>query len=278
MPLTQNSSVVNMDANAQASSRQTYARNLSRLLRILRGFSDRIIDLVYPRDCSLCGIPLGTGSVGAYICWECRGRIDLQDSKTYCDRCGRSAAGARPQAAYACSRCERHPPYFHSARSAAHFSDPVRTLLLDFKYHKAIWLCRDLADLLEACVRSHYRPSDYEAVVPVPLHTKRRRERGYNQSDLLAIELARRLKTPCFTDALIRTRDTGTQTLLDAGQRRSNMAGAFRMSDRCGDLLAERKVLLVDDVMTTGATVGEAARALLKGRVREVRVATVARD
>lgn len=179
---------------------------------------------------------------------------------------------------FTCGACRDHAPAFDSARSAAHFRDPVRSLLIDFKYHAATWLCDDLTDLLEACVSHHFRTGDFEAICPIPLHPRRLRERGYNQAGLLAAALAKRLGVPNFPDALRRIRATGTQTRLDAAQRRANAAGAFAVRPLLAPWLHGRSILVVDDVMTTGATVGDAARALKSAGARRVVVATVARD
>lgn len=179
---------------------------------------------------------------------------------------------------FACGACREHRPAFDAARSAAHFRGPIRDLLHAFKYNGATWLCSDLADLLEASVRHHYARERIDCVCPVPLHARRLRERGYNQATLLGRELARRLDVPCFADLLRRTRYTETQTHLDAGERRRNAAGIFASKPILAPWLHDRAVLVVDDVMTTGATVGDAARALRAAGAARVLVATVARD
>ncbi len=243
----------------------------------IRSVASALADLAFPRRCASCEISMLPELPGRYLCWDCRGRVEYHSVRTFCDRCGRSFEGAMTLP-FTCSACRDHPPAFDAARSAAHFRDPVRGLLLDFKYHGATWLCDDLTDLLEACVANHFTARETELVCPVPLHPRRKRERGYNQAELLAKSLARRLEVPCFSDALRRVRYTGTQTKLDAAQRRSNAAGAFAVSPLIAPWLSDRSVLLVDDVMTTGATVSDAARALRQAGVRRVQVVTVARD
>lgn len=252
-------------------------RKIPALSRAVAAAGATTAELLFPRTCAACGRPMGEDSAGLHLCWDCRGRIEYQGGRIFCDRCGRSFEGVLPMP-FLCGACRARPPSYDAARSAAHFRDPVRTLLLDFKYHGATWLCTDLADLLEACVRTHFPEASFEAVCPVPLHPRRRRERGYNQAELLARALSRRLGVPCFPDALRRRRYTGTQTRLDAARRRANLRDAFAPNPVTGPWLEGRSLLLVDDVMTTGTTVGEAARALKAGGVRAVRVVTVARD
>lgn len=234
-------------------------------------------ELLFPRTCAVCGMPMGQGAAGLHLCWDCRGRIAFQQGRSTCELCGRSFEAAQA-APFRCGACCARAPAYDAARSAAHFRDPVRTLLIDFKYHGATWLCADLTDLLEACVRTHYAVAAIEAVCPVPLHPRRWRERGYNQAELLARALARRLELPCFPDALRRLRYTGTQTRLDASRRLVNLKDAFAPRSLVAPWLQDRSLLLVDDVMTTGATVSDAARALKSAGAGAVRVVTVARD
>ena len=144
-----------------------------------------------------------------------------------------------------------------------------------FKYDSALWLCADLTDLLEGCLTAHFHADEVDVVVPVPLHPVRQRERSYNQSALLAHELARRIDRRCDARALERVRATETQTHLNAAHRRMNMLGAFRVARP--DWVRQRCVLLVDDVMTTGATLDECARVLKKAGARAVWAVTAGR-
>jgi ComF family protein len=136
-------------------------------------------------------------------------------------------------------------------------------------------LSRDLADFLEACWRTHFNGADLDAVTFVPLFPRKQRERTYNQSHLLAAELAPRLRCPLLTRCLRRVRYTATQTHLSMDERAANVRGAFAVSDP--DWVAGRNLLLVDDVMTTGATVSECARVLKEAGAGRVYVITVAR-
>ena len=192
----------------------------------------------------------------------------------FCSVCGDPLEG-RIDHAYVCYLCHETRPHFDMARSAARFRGALPGLVHGFKYNAALWLEDDLAELLQACCESNFEPGAADLVTCVPLFHARQRERGFNQSALLASALARRLKLPCRTNAARRTRDTLTQTHLTAKERASNVHLAFSVPRP--SVVFGRRVLLVDDVMTTGATVNECARALKEAGAAKVLVATLAR-
>lgn len=229
------------------------------------------LDLVYPRSCAGCGGEAAEGS-GSYLCWECRRTIPLV-RLPYCARCGDPVEG-RIDEAFVCHGCAQHAPAFDLARSAARYRAALKELILQFKYNRALWLRADLAELLAACGTAYPGLFETDAVTFVPMHFLRRIKRGYNQARLLAETLARRLDKP-LVPVLWRVRPTGTQTRLSARQRALNIRGAFH-AVRPG-AIAGRRWLLVDDVMTSGATVNECARALKNAGAARVHVVTVAR-
>jgi ComF family protein len=191
-----------------------------------------------------------------------------------CARCGNPVEG-RIDHVYECFHCTETLPRFDCARSAVRFAGSATSLIHDFKYHHAFWLQEDLADLLQACVVAHFGDQTFDAICAVPLHHVRRRERGFNQAALLAASLARRLQRPLRLSYLIRVRDTGTQTHLTARDRLTNVKGAFE-ARRPGRFRGQR-LLLVDDVMTTGATVSACAGVLKGAGAASVHVVTLAR-
>jgi ComF family protein len=148
-------------------------------------------------------------------------------------------------------------------------------VLQAFKYEYQTFLSRSLVPLLTACVETHYGGVFFDAVAFVPLYPRRERSRTYNQAALLAAGVAAELGAPLLRRSLRRHRATFTQTHLSAAARRVNVREAFTCP--CPDWIAGRRILLIDDVMTTGATVNECARVLKEAQAASVHVATVAR-
>jgi ComF family protein len=230
-----------------------------------------LLDLLYPRACVVCGQEVGEG--GHQVCWDCRAGFPIV-TEPFCRKCGDPADGVI-EGPYTCGWCQRHKVHFDRARSAARYRGSLQAALCAFKYERATCLARDLADLLVACVRTHFCDVEFDAVASVPLHVRRQRDRTYNQAALLAAHVARRLRLSFAPRALVRCRDTATQTNLRATERKANVRGAF--ATRHDSWLRERYFLLVDDVMTTGATVAECSRVLKEAGAAAVYVVTVAR-
>lgn len=230
-----------------------------------------LMDLIYPRACAGCGRP--DPDAGRYLCWDCLARVDFVQPP-FCELCG-DPVGGRVGHAYRCALCSERRVWFDAARSVARYDGILGLLIRDLKYHGAFWLADDLADLLAAGVRTHYDTGEFDAIAAVPLHLSKQRLRGYNQSALLAAALGRRLGLPLARRCLRRVRPDRSQTHLTVSERAANVAGAF--GTRWNRWLAGRRILLVDDVMTTGATVNDCARALKEGGAAVVRVITVAR-
>jgi ComF family protein len=192
----------------------------------------------------------------------------------FCRQCGDPVDGA-VEGAYTCSWCTRTKPRFDAARSAVRYRGGLRHAIHALKYQNAMCVATDLVPLLEACVRTQYPRVRFDAVVPVPLYPRRERERSYNQSDVLSQGLARALGIQAFSRCLRRVRPTATQTNLSAHQRKVNVRNAFAVAN--AEWVEGRTLLLVDDVMTTGATVNECSRMLKRAGGAGVYVATVAR-
>jgi len=228
-------------------------------------------DLAFPRVCAGCGGRCDRAS--GYLCWECFRRLPLFDGSC-CERCGRPVE-TRQAHAFLCGFCLQRRPAFDRARVAGRFRGGLRRMTHAFKYNRALWLADDLAGIVHGCVLAHFDAAAVDVVVPVPLFRTRARGRGYNQAALLGARVARLLDRPFAPRALARVRDTGTQTRLSAAARRSNVRGAF--APREAGWIVGRTVLLVDDVMTTGATLSEAARALKDGGAWRVWAVAAAR-
>ncbi len=231
-----------------------------------------ISELLYPRCCSACGAELEDGQRA--LCRECLFSVPLLVDPV-CDLCGEPVVAASASRKGLCGRCLRRRPVFDRARSAVSYGRAVKSALLMLKFHHAFWLAKDLGILLEGCVRRHFALAEIDAIVPVPLHSLRRRQRTMNQAELLARELGRRLSLPVMTDLLRRSRQTLRQTDLSREERRRNLRGAFEVKQRAW--VEQRVFLVVDDVMTTGETVSAVSHALKRSGAAGVWVATVAR-
>lgn len=230
-----------------------------------------LLDLIYPRTCQECGGPADHDA--RYFCWDCLAEFIYVESP-YCSLCGDPVPGTIDHE-YICFNCSRTTPHFDRARSAVRYDGVAGRALRAFKYAQATWLSRDLALLLHACITTHYDLLQIDALCYVPMHPVKRRQRGYNQAQLLAGDLARIMRKPVIRRALARARLTESQTNLTASERISNVKGVFAPGRRRG--IEGRTILLVDDVMTTGATVNDCARALKEAGAKAVWVATVAR-
>jgi len=232
---------------------------------------DTLLDLVYPRSCAGCGAPIT--DIAGHICWDCIAGLRVI-TKPFCDICGDPVDGM-VEHRYVCAWCAEQKPHFDRARSAVRYRGAAKAAVHAFKYGKTLCLAPDLVNLLTACVKTQYADARFDAVTFVPLYPKRERERSYNQANILARRLAVALGLSFVPNGLSRTRQTPSQTDLSASARRKNVHNAFEVPDK--GWIKGRSLLLVDDVMTTGATVDECARILKKSGAAHVFVATVAR-
>lgn len=198
----------------------------------------------------------------------------LTISPPFCRRCGNPVSG-RIDHEYDCYTCTRHPRQFDRARSAAYYEGPVARAIHRLKYGRQLYLASDLGLILKSACDVYYADTRYDAVGYVPLHHAKRRERGFNQSAALAHNLSRRMSIPLLRNGIRKTRHTPSQTGFNAEGRRNNVKDAFVPVSR--KWLENRTLLLVDDVMTTGATVDACARALKAGGAAGVDVLTLAR-
>jgi len=225
----------------------------------LRELGPALLDLVFPPRCAACGEPPGPGTP---FCALCAGAVDPVPDP--CPRCGRPGSGARD-----CAPCALAPPGFGGLEAAGLFGGPLADAVHALKYGGRA----ALAGPLGAWMASRLAPAPGLTVVTVPLGRRRHVARGYDQAALLGDALARSARLRRLRGALRRTRETPPQVGLDRAARVRNVEGAFtaRATVRALDLL------LVDDVVTTGATADAAARALLAAGARSVRVAALAR-
>lgn len=230
-----------------------------------------LLDIVYPPLCFMCRGPVADPHG---LCAECWMKITFLDGPC-CLQCG-LPFDLDPGEVMRCAGCLAKPPAFDRARSVVRYNDASRDPILALKHADRLetvpafsrWLKRSGHDLLEDC----------ELIVPVPLHRTRLWRRRYNQAALLTQALARASGKPADPLALIRIKATLSQgEMVSAKARRRNVRGVFRVPPQRSDAVKGRAVLLVDDVMTTGATVDACARALKRAGAARVCVLTLAR-
>lgn len=241
-----------------------------------REWANAALDLVFPPLCPLCQTRLGDGRRDPLCgcCWERLDRI----SPPYCQLCGRpfmTFQSSPEEEGGRCGECRRRRPPFAYARAAMRYKDTAREVLHAFKFGGKRAIADPLAEIMALAGEAAGLPEAVDCIVPVPLHRSRQAERGFNQSALLARRLGRRWRRPVVEGSLRRTAATCPQTELAADERRKNVRGAFAL--RRPEQIAGRRVLLIDDVLTTGATVSECSRVLLGGGTAAVGVLTAAR-
>ncbi len=230
-----------------------------------------MLDIVFPRSCAGCGRTVGEES--RYLCWNCIAGIQVINTP-FCAICGNPIHGSVEER-YICSSCSNQLPFFDIARSAVHYTGIIRQLVQDFKYRQATWLAPDLASLMYLCLKTHLPDFRADIVTWVPLHPAKQRERSYNQSRLLAGRVATASHIHLGGNRLCRVRQTNTQTHLTATARKDNVKGVFVVRGK--GPFRDKDVLLIDDVMTTGATLNDCARAIKEAGARKVAALTLAR-
>lgn len=230
------------------------------------------LGFLFPCECKICEGPLG---VAKWVCEGCLTRIK-HISLPQCHLCGIPLAPffldiVEPL----CKECRSQPRYFHQARAVAFYGGVTKESLHLFKYGRKIALYKPLGQLMTDLAATHWRREIIDLIVPVPLHPKRKRERGFNQAELLAFPIKTRLKLPIDTKNFIRDRATQTQTELGKKERIENVKGAFRV--RGTSQFSGKNILLVDDIFTTGATLNECSRTLIEAGARRIYALTLAR-
>jgi ComF family protein len=231
-----------------------------------------LLDLCFPRSCAGCRTTWLAPDQGFW----CEGCLEVLPwlRPPICPSCGRPFLKSASSSDHLCGDCILSPLPFDSARSATQHSGVVRDRIHQLKFGGQLQWVPPLAELLAMTFQGE-PPEHVQCIVPVPLHTKRLRQRGFNQSGLMAVALGRRLRIPVQFGALVRENWTEPQTRLNRDERLKNVKGAFAVASV--PLVRDRGILLVDDVLTTGTTVSECARTLRKAGATHVHVLTVTR-
>ena len=231
-----------------------------------------ITDILFPPTCSACGTVLIYDRAYPF-CPECLSTIQFA-ATPLCTSCGQPFATSEGTN-HLCEDCIMSPPPFSIARSLGKYDAALLDTIHLFKYHGKISVGEDLGKMMattsyDSLVIQHYSP-----IIPVPLHPNRLKERGFNQSLVLAQQISKRFSIPLDFTSLRRTVLTEAQVNLSREKRAANVRGAFEVTDR--NRIKVKKILLIDDVYTTGSTVKECSKILKKNGAHEVAVLTLAR-
>jgi ComF family protein len=234
---------------------------------------DSLLAVVYPRACAVCGDSVESRALGA-ACANCWRQTKIFSNETLCWKCGQPSIGTVAEdqrEAVRCHRCDEAS--FTAARACGAYEGALRASVLALKHEPQV--CQRLREEL---LKTEQRPPLDSAtqIIPVPLHAEREKERGFNQATLIGRELSRVTSLPVNAASLVRNKHTNRHRAgMDAKGRRDTVADAFRVIHP--GLIAGERVLLVDDVFTTGATVSSCAQALLEAGAADVFVLTIAR-
>ncbi len=234
---------------------------------------ERVLNLLWPRVCPICGKL--SDRPERYVCSACLMRIDFVEQDEGCCRvCGRPVEELKTD--YLCEDCRVYKPKYDRAATAVNFSGAARKLVTGFKYNTHLWLLEDFVDWLEGAAMARYDLSAADIVLPMPTTLFHRLDRGYNPSALLARHLAKRIGKPCLSGILKRKGLPKRQAGLSEEDRRENVKGTFRV--RKENLIKGKTILLLDDVLTTGSTLSEAAKELKNAGARQILALTLARS
>lgn len=234
-------------------------------------WAEAALGFIYPAVCQLCKNARATAADG-YVCTACFQRVRFV-KPPFCERCGLPFPGDITTT-FECTNCREVDLHFSTARSAVIAKDVVLEAIHHYKYNRALWFEPFLADLLIRAASHDLSPQKWDAIVPVPLHPTKERDREFNQAQRLAARLSRATGIPLHPDWLKRVEPTRTQTALSRKERAKNVQGAFAVRP---NLHLQGRVVVIDDVLTTGATTSACARALKAAGAGDVCVWTVAR-
>lgn len=228
-------------------------------------FLNNVLNMVYPPDCPLCGclLPQSSVAAGEKICKSCLGEISYVEAPC-CLKCGKEISDIEKEY---CEDCESNTRSYIAGFPAINYVGPIESSIAQFKYHGKKYYGAYYAEEILKCQGDRLRELEPDALIPVPVHRKRYNKRGYNQAEVLARELGRRLNIPVDSGILIRGVNTSPQKTLDDRERENNLKRAFQYS---GKIVEYNKVMLVDDIYTTGATIEACTRVLNDIGIKDV--------
>ena len=238
----------------------------------------QLAQIIYPPQCTICGnflweAPFVEGDFPYSICNNCISGFSLIEAP-FCTICGMPFPSEQIEN-HPCEDCLRTKPFFQGAHAPYRYEGPILEAVLRLKYGKKTFVADSVGPLLAEFVKTRFKNLSSFLIMPVPLHPKRLRKRGFNQSLLLAKHIASRLNGELEFLSLIRTKHTIPQTTLSKRERQKNVKNAFHL--KTPETVRKRTILLVDDVATTGNTLNECARILTSGGAETVFCVTLAK-
>ena len=230
------------------------------------------LNLIYPLECQICKVELGPFNE-ACLCHECKKKIRL-NLPPFCLKCGKSLVASSNNGAY-CQDCKFTSYFFKQAWAVGHYDGILKECIHLFKFNRRICLLPIFTELLLNFTKLYININAFGIIVPAPLHKTKRRERTFNQAELIAKDLSSKTAIPLQANNLIKVKHTLPQTTLSKKQRVLNIKGAFKVTD--ASVFKNKNILLIDDVFTTGSTLNACANALLDSGAKGVSCLVIAR-
>ncbi len=230
-------------------------------------YSTVLLDLLYPRHCPLCNTILNFGNVS--VCNGCM-KQQKRIKPPYCMKCGKTIGDSTLEY---CQDCSKITKSYNRGFPVFSYTGGIKNALYDFKYKNQ----REYGAFFAECIMEQYGASlerlGLDGLIPIPVHKSKKKVRGYNQAEVLAKQLGKRLQIPVYPQYLVRAVNTNPQKELNDKTRMKNLKNAFKIGENTIKL---KKILLVDDIYTTGATIESCTRVLLQAGVEEVYYTSVA--
>ncbi len=249
-------------------AQMTFA-NANVIVRVMfKTLSQSLLGLVFPPTCIHCGTLLATHQTG--VCSTCKSRIRLIPGP-HCPTCGRTHL----LPPHGCEACRGEHFFFDRAYACSAYDGAMKKLLQAYKFHGQKTLCYFFADLLEQFATQHLALKSIDSIAAVPMNPRQQRDRGFNQASLLGSALGKKLHKPFLPSALVCHKNLIPQSSLGKSERKRHVEGAFEVKKDIS--IGQKNILLIDDILTTGHTASECARALKKAGASHVIVLTVAR-
>jgi len=230
------------------------------------------LNLIYPLNCVICGKRLNFDD-SSYLCVDCYYKI-IRNNPPFCVKCGCSLTKKKKiNSDYVCINCQSKEFYFQRSWSVTKYSGITKELIHLFKYRRQRYLAKPLGKLMTDFIETNLDLQPIEILISVPLHSKKLRQREFNQAELLTKEISKQTHIP-ISHNLIRIKQSLSQTILPEEKRFSNIAGVFKIKET--KEINRKSILLIDDVFTSGATANECALVLKQGGAKRIEVLTLA--